>query len=212
MAMSLDEFQEYCWPTWRNWAVTATRTSIDESRDETFYTPAARRILKPRSVASIRNDHINYHAERLIAEMPEIGIVPRTIRDRAFYLLGDRVLLSFKKLDAGLVSHGNATYQDEAFLNQMPLPELGLVEEATHIIAGYTTNQMETQIQIYFTCPLGEQNLWAWRLWSTEEPANFLDLVLPPAPADGQVIGQRPKLVQVKPGVRKMREADGPKQ
>ncbi len=212
MVMSLDEFQAYCQPRWRAWAMEAIKTSIEESRSAAFYTPAAQHILTRRSVASIRSDHINHHAERLILDSPDIGIVPRITGDRAFYLLGDRVLLSFKKLDQDLLSHGNETQQSHAFLHQKPLPTLDVVEGATCIIAGYTVNALETRLQIHFTCPLGtEKNSWVWQLWATEEAPNFFDMV-PPAPTHGMSVRQRDRLVQVKPGAREKQEADGSEQ
>ncbi len=212
MVMGLDEFQAYCQPRWRAWATEAIKTSIEESRSAAFYTPAAWRILTRRSVASIRSDHINHHAERLIMDSPDIGIVPRINGDRAFFLLGDRVLLSFKKLDQDLLSHSNETQQSYAFLHQKPLPTLDVVEDATYIIAGYTVNTLETSIQIHFTCPLGkEKNLWVWTLWATEEAPNFLDRV-PTSPTRGMSAAQRDRLVQVKPGVREKQEANGSEQ
>ncbi len=211
MVMDLHQFQEYCQPAWRDWALEAIKVSIEESRSDEFYTPAARRILKPRSVASVRSDHINHHAERLIVETPDIGIVPRTIGDRAFYLLGDWVVLSFKKLNQDLLPHSNETRQAHAFLHQMPLPGLDAVKGATNIIAGYTVNVLETSIQIHFTCPLGEKNLWVWKLWDTEEAANFLDIV-PTVPTSGMIVAPRAPLVRVKPGAREKQEADGSEQ
>ena len=121
--MGREEFQAYFGEDLRDWAVSATQGGIADSRR---YPPELRRVWTESLKAHVRSDHINFHAERLIADTPGIGVVPRSVGNKRFYLVGDRALATFKKLDDELLPRGILTRQARAFLHQLPLPELGL--------------------------------------------------------------------------------------
>lgn len=207
--MTLAEFKTYCRPEWRRWMTRATKSGLSDCHSSDFHTPAARRLFVDLSlIAHVRSAHINDHALRLIADSPEIGIVPRTSANRQFYLMGDRALVSFKKLDKQLKSRNIPTGQTEAFNTQGELHGLGDVTAATHIIAGYMVDAAGSNPRIYCTCPFGDTNLWVWRLDEPAASATLFD-ISPLAPPSTPAADPQRKLFGIKPGVRRKQDADG---
>ena len=212
MVMGLAEFQEIFTPDLRDFAVTAIREGVAESLNPDFYPTITRNRQSARSVASIRSDHINYHARRLVFETPGLGLVEHTKGDRTFYIARDRIVLWFKKLDADLRPRSNETKPSQSFLSQMsPLPNLGTAEEATNVIAGYTLNALETSMQIHLTCPLDETNLWVWKLWAKEDQANLFEMTSMNPPAQLPA-GPQPRIAQLKDEAKKGRASNGTQQ
>jgi hypothetical protein len=211
MPMGRGEFQGWCRPEWRTRIDQSITKGIAIVRSPEWY-PLRTRVDWTESLkAHARNVHINKQAESLLIDTPGIGIQARLVGNRTFFLVGDKAVFSFKKLDERLYSSSIPTSQSRAFLGQRPIPELADVEEATHIIAGYVFDRVETTLRIYLTCPLGaKNNLWAWKLAGEQAQQSLPPITLPSqARSNGEA---RRRLAEPKPEKleeRRKRENDG---
>ncbi|MGZ8935573.1 MAG: hypothetical protein ACXW04_11815 [Methylobacter sp.] len=92
------------------------------------------------------------------------------------FVFEKRISLRFKKLNQMLMPSNILTKQASSLNCQHSIPG---IEAATHLVAGYRLNNMETEIQdIHIVCPNNKRTYWELRLDGYIESAysNIFDL------------------------------------
>jgi len=151
--------------------------------------------------ASFINDHMVYHARRLMGNHPDVSFVSRN--GRTHLLIKQGVEIKLKKLNTRRRSSNVLTDAVWRYNNQLPLPypfqpELpGFMDPITHLIAGYQTNRLKTGIEaVYIVCPLGKLNKWEWRIDFVAPPQPVSELETPPSvpPETHKVVAKKDKV------------------
>jgi hypothetical protein len=94
----------------------------------------------------------------------------------------ERALLRFAKFGPGLITSKNSTRQQRDFDGQEPLPGM---PEATHLVAGYVLDPLETKIErMAVTCPYENDNLWSFDIDLGDEAGGTV-AELEPTPDEG---------------------------
>lgn len=113
-----------------------------------------------RTRSSAINDLITHKAMAKFFNNP--GVRVRTRSGCTYFIIRDRFLLRFKKLNKNLQTSNIPTNQSNLFLQQDSLFE-ELPDPMTNIFAGYTWDTANNNLSgIYLTCPLGKTNEWAY--------------------------------------------------
>jgi hypothetical protein len=148
-------------------------------------TEKSRAICGAAVKASFINDHMVYHAKRLMGDHPDVSFVPRN--GRIHLLVKQRVEIKLKKLNTRRRASNVLTNAVWRYNNQLALPypfqpELpGFVDSITHLIAGYQTNRLKTGIEaVYIVCPLDKLNRWEWRIDFVASPQPVSEPGTPP--------------------------------
>lgn len=164
--LSKDEFEAYLTPEEKADIRDCLAGGVGDYDNPTYYSPEARRDHTKSLRSHIRNAHINARAQRAAMASPRMRYTP--VRGRPLFTIGDRVSLSFKKLDPNLRPRSSRTRQSRKFLAQQPLP-LELPDEATNVIAGYTLDSFEAGVELHLVCPGEKHNHWETKL-TREQP------------------------------------------
>lgn len=129
-------------------------------RDYGKYDPALRRLYSASTRAAIVHDHIKSRARNLF------GLSAVQVNRLFVVVIGDRLVVRFKRFHADKTSSNIRTGQIENYRMQGELPQLrdqlDLFGELSHLEAGYTLDQFETEIRgTWLVCPSGlRANLW----------------------------------------------------
>ena len=190
--MERTQFRQFFNAEREEFVLTSLREGIEIYLDSANYSPAARRDHSERTAAACTNDHVVKCARRLVLENPDVRHVRRGGRD--FFILGERVRLSFKKLDDDLRPRNNPTRQSNDFLSQELWDDGDAPERLTNIVAGYRLDDTATSAKFYITCPLAHRNLWELQIGG-DDSARLLPDERGTPPSDA------PSRVRIRPGV-----------
>jgi len=149
--------------------------SISSGVDEYFsmYSDEARSRHRPTTRANIIHDHIIDRAKRGFDL--KSGTRHHDSRGLSLFVLDERFLLRFKKLNDDKVSRNQKTNQVQAFRQQQKV--LDGIETLYNIEAGYVFNELEQGIQsIFLVCPNGRGIYWDIDLADTEKTSSVTDL------------------------------------
>jgi|SRR5579884_2871797 len=134
------------------------RTPIEQWKGVCEREPLFVMDLDPRARANIINSHVVASVEKRFAKVKGV----RLTRDHGFLVLiiGERIVVRFKKLDEKLRSRNYMTNQQWKLYYQEDLP--GLPPGATVVIAGYRLDPTGMLLNdVHVVCPVGSQNKWA---------------------------------------------------
>jgi hypothetical protein len=165
-----------------------------------FYSDAARRDHTPSVRSSIRNCHIVKRAQRAALETEDIKAHVK--RSRVVFVVDGMVQIWFKKFTKGLRVRYIPTQQALDFVWQQPQrqptlwPEGELPPSKINLIAGYLSDPVEAEFEVWLTYPKGNANIWTLKL----SGADIAELSpgLPHVP-DSASPGKPARRVQVRP-------------
>lgn len=203
-AMTREEFARFVSPPQLQLFYEGIRLGLGDYADPKNYSDFARLSHTPSIRAQIRNGHMVYRVDGLVAERPELGIVSRMVNHRRLFYIKGRARVSLKMLDRDHRHRNYPTTQALAFDAQLwPRDVLNALEgqgdvrqvalwpedteamvpevPATNVVAGYVLDKdTETSFQILIICPDGDGNAWEWLL----TPADITELLAAREPAE----------------------------
>jgi hypothetical protein len=130
-----------------------------------------------RAKANVINSHIVATVEKKFAKVKGVRIT----RDNGFLVLiiGERLVVRFKKLDAKLRARNYMTNQQRKIYYQEDLP--GLPPGATVVVAGYRLDPAGLHLSdVHVVCPVGRRNKWALSLLDGAERTLRLPAAITP--------------------------------
>ncbi|HKP54463.1 MAG TPA: hypothetical protein VJ183_17645 [Chloroflexia bacterium] len=163
-----DEIEQFLTPERRAFLLDCIRAGLADYANDSNYSTGARVIHHPSLRAHIRNAHIVDRANKWIAERPDLNIKVKKVRGRYFFVIADRLWVSFKKLDMNRKARGIPTRQAVGFMGQQPLWPVEDIPATTNVFAGYIAYDAETSFELWLTCPDGRRNTWELKLSGAE--------------------------------------------
>jgi hypothetical protein len=166
-----EEIRQFLTPERRAFILDCIRQGLADYADDENYSTAARVVHSLSVRAHIRNAHIVDRATRWIAEQPDLNLKIKKLKGRYFFVIGDRLWLSFKKLDEKRRVRGIPTRQAQNFMQQRLQQNLWPAEDmpaATNVFAGYIPFDAETRFEVWLACPDGKVNAWELQLSGAE--------------------------------------------
>jgi|GEM_PF-1213258 len=110
-----------------------------------------------RSRANLVNDHIVDFAKSILTRLA--GVKQFTIFGRHLFIIQDKLVLHFKKLDHRKISSNYPTLFALDYNRQLELP--GVPPTLPRLIAGFVPSKDWSRIEgIYITCPYGDTIAW----------------------------------------------------
>lgn len=177
--LTKDQFIEFLTENEMKLIYDCLEGGVADYDDLQMYPPRARRDHTKSVRSHIRNAHINARAQRAIVGSDRIRYTPA--RGRPLFTFGDRIVLSFKKLDKNHRPRNGRTRQSQLFMTQQQLPLNLHLPETTNLVAGYTIDQFETKTEFFVTCPGPKSNHWEVSL-ERPDPGNIRDIDLQASP------------------------------
>jgi hypothetical protein len=165
MFVSQEEFKKFLTQEQKKFILECIHGGLADYNNPAYYGNEARRDHTPSVRAQIRNCHIVAHAFRALIDRPDIRVINK--RGRILFIFSDKSLVSIKKFDARLRTANAPTQQALAFKGQQPL-DLDMPTPLINIFTGYTYDAVETNYEVYITCPDDEKNHWVWKISGAE--------------------------------------------
>lgn len=168
-------------PEWKTWMITSIQSGLNDYNDKKHFSEFVRTVHTHNATARAmnRNSQINYHARHALYDLRSIRECVQ--KNRTFFILGDRALVSFKMLDANLRPKNYPTRHNTQFLEhrlhitdeefQASVTQLVFPECLSSIIVGYKfreSDRDELSYDIYVVCPKGKTNDWVWQIYSSQ--------------------------------------------
>lgn len=110
--------------------------------------------------ANIINGHMIMRATKAFIEEPDVKIFnPSETKTRqALFVIGKQISLRMKKLGPDLMPRNISTQHVRSLNGQ---EEFEAIEAASHLVAGYTLNTDQTEIEkVYVVCPNNDKIYW----------------------------------------------------
>jgi hypothetical protein len=127
--------------------------------------------------ANIVSGHMRERASKQFVDDVRVKISKRSKGDpsRALFVIDDQISIRFKKLDNDLCPKNIQTGMVRQLNGQVDLPE---IPSAYHLVAGYTLNSLQTQIDgVYLVCPNNKKLYWHIEIDESAIKPSHVDLL-----------------------------------
>jgi len=152
-------------------------------------------ILQSKERSQVLNAFISSEAEFRLKEKSGVEIIEEN--NTRLFVFKSRILIRFKKLGPGLLTHNNETNLSKSLKSQRDLP----IEGSHFMIAGYQVKELWDGLSMcVLTLPSSDsKNHWHYQLEPDYETVEMFD------PLEGETAAKSPKELDITPFGKRVR-------